>query len=228
VEFFWSITYIACIYLQYRDKTYSIPILCAFMNLSWEMTFSWILPANGLQEYVNIVWFCLDCIIFTQTIYYGSQLHQNYTTQPLRLFNRVWWIFVVFCFITFISLWWIIYSLAFYQNIDSGIIAYGMNAIMSIMFCLMFLNRKTLKGQSLWIAICKFLGTLFVSIDANLPLSDNEIYWNTFMYTTELISAIFDIIYIFMLIFADRIFEAVRESETLSVKDGDESEALKF
>jgi hypothetical protein len=67
---------------------------------------------------------------------------------------------------------------------------------MSILFVLMFLERRNLKGQSIFIAIFKWLGTLSVSI-MNLSgmVSSNP----TELFVIFLIQ-VFDILYIYLLL----------------------------
>ena len=51
-----------------------------------------------------------------------------------------------------------------FRDWDGKYVSLGQNLIMSMLFIGLLLERDNLSGQSLWIAICKMLGTLTASI----------------------------------------------------------------
>ena len=70
--------------------------------------------------------------------------------------------------------------------------AFLQNIAMSITYLYMLNSRRSSKGQSMTIAICKCIGTL-------TPTIFGTIEGNTFILVTGIICFIFDIIYIFFL-----------------------------
>jgi hypothetical protein len=70
---FWSLTYLLIIRRGFQDRTYGMPMAALCFNLSWEFIFSFVYPHEGVQRFINIVWFGLDVIIFTSASNLGEQ-----------------------------------------------------------------------------------------------------------------------------------------------------------
>lgn len=124
------------------------------VNVVTQTLFSFILPVEAPQVYLNYVWFLLDLVIVGQVCWYCFDPH--FTTQPLAtLRNRTQ--FTIFTVLLYGFAMWILYS-ANILGVTAGISAFVMNAIMSLMFCLMLMNRGSTEAQSQWIAITKWIG----------------------------------------------------------------------
>lgn len=156
---FWTLTYLLIIRQGFRDRTYGMPLVALCANLSWEFLFSFVHPHPGIQHWVNLVWFFLDAIIFYQLLRYGTREFPN--LQPLLFYGMVLLVFV--STLTAIEL----ISREF-QDPNGVYAAFGQNLMMSGLFIALLLNRNSLRGQSLWIAVSKLLGTAAASVNIHL------------------------------------------------------------
>lgn len=159
---FWTLTYILIIKRGFRDKTYGMPLLALCLNISWEFIFSFIYPHEQIQLSVNFVWLLLDVVILVQLLKFGPPEFPD-----LRK-STFYSAFVValatsYCTVFFISS----------QLGDKGIhTASGQNLLMSGLFISMLYQRKSLRGQSIWIGAFKLLGSIF-AFPALYLYSDN-------------------------------------------------------
>ena len=159
---FWTLTYLLIIDRGFRDKTYGMPLLALCLNISWEFIFSFVLPHKSIQRIVDFVWLFLDTVILIQLLRFGPREFPDlqkptfYTAFGLALATS-------FCTVFFIS----------DQLQDDGIhTAFGQNLLMSGLFITMLYQRKSLRGQSVWIGGFKLLGTMFASLAFYLYCTD--------------------------------------------------------
>ncbi|MEH1881763.1 transmembrane-type terpene cyclase [Nostoc sp.] len=187
---FWTLTYLLIIERGFRDKTYGMPLLALCLNISWEFIFSFVLPHKSIQHIVDFVWLFLDTVILIQLLWFGSREFRDlrkpafYIAFGLTLATSFFTIF-------FISS----------QIKDGGVnTAFGQNLLMSGLFITMLYQRKSLRGQSIWIAICKLLGTACVSLGFYLFPETSEIkesvllpflYISIFMYDLTYVGLIY-------------------------------------
>jgi hypothetical protein len=166
---FWILTYIFIISKGYKDKTYGMPLFALCANISWEFIFSFLLPHSPPQLYINYLWFGLDVIIVLQFFKYYKNEFSN--TSSLE-------IYVVFLF-ALASAFGIILTGGLYLGDIVGVYAaFGQNLLMSVLFVLMFFKRgNTLRGQSIFIAVFKMLGTALTSLHFYMfePVSQSSI-----------------------------------------------------
>ncbi|MBK9580023.1 MAG: hypothetical protein IPK50_17630 [Fibrobacterota bacterium] len=154
--FCWTLAYILIIRRGWKDKSYGMPVVALGANLAWEFLFSWILPHKSPQLEVNRIWLMFDLVILWQAIRYGSAeqrhpwLRKNF--YPL-LACAVVGGFLAVNGIT-----------REFNDFDGMYAAFGQNLMMSILFCAMLLNRNEMRGQSMWIAMAKMVGTILPSI----------------------------------------------------------------
>lgn len=152
---FWTLTYILIIWLSFRDKTYGMPFFALCLNISWEFIFSFILPHRPIQRTIDIVWFSFDMIILFQLLRYGSREFPN-VPKPAFYTAFLFVLATCFCTVLFIS-----YE---FNDLRGVYAAFGQNLLMSILFINMLYQRQSLRGQSVWIAICKLVGTALASL----------------------------------------------------------------
>jgi hypothetical protein len=165
---FWILTYIFIISKGYKDKTYGMPLFALCANISWEFIFSFVLPHSPPQLYINYLWFGLDVVIVFQFFKYHKKEFPN--VQLLKLYA----VFVVALSSAFSI---ILLGGALLGDDDGVYAAFGQNLLMSVLFVVMFFKRgNTLRGQSIFIAIFKMLGTALTSIHFYLfePVSQNS------------------------------------------------------
>ncbi len=194
---FWTITYILIINKSVKDKTYGMPFLAMCLNLSWEFVFAFIYKTDIFHQIVCLIWYVLDLIIACAFFKYGyKDFKKKYSLNKISFLVLI--VFTLISSFIFMILAPLDFGILFDGDIlqTAGFIAYFQNLLMSILFVLMFLERRNLKGQSIFIAIFKWLGTLSVSI-MNLSgmVSSNP----TELFVIFLIQ-VFDILYIYLLL----------------------------
>lgn len=153
---FWILTYIFIISKGQKDKTYGMPLFALCANISWEFVYSFVLPHSPPQLYINYLWFGLDAIIVFQFLKYHKNEFPNLSSSKIYIaFGLL--VMTAFSIISFGG---------FFLGDDIGVFsAFGQNLLMSILFVIMFFNRgKSLRGQSIFIALFKMLGTGLTSI----------------------------------------------------------------
>jgi hypothetical protein len=158
---FWTMTYLLIIYRGFKDKSYGIPMIALTLNISWEFIYSFITPAPAPQRYINIIWFLFDVVILYQFFKYWKSDYDMkskffYPFFALILVTN----FLLVLFIQFDSLPIVGYP----RGMGRAYSAFGMNLIMSIVFVFMLYQRKSIKGQSIYIALFKMIGTVFADL----------------------------------------------------------------
>lgn len=191
-------TYIIIIYKSFKDKTCGMPLFALALNLAWEFTFSFIYPPENLlmARIMFILWLILDLIILYTFFKYGYEnlKYKNLITKKeLNIFAILDILFSIIFIILFVNDISILYENSIVQA--PGFIANLQNLIMSILFVNMILNRGNTLGQSIFIAIFKWIGTLAIAI---LKFSNMLPSTNTELLIIILIQ-VFDIIYIHLI-----------------------------
>lgn len=154
--FFWTLTYILILRRGFKDKSYGMPVVALGANLAWEFLFSWILPHKSPQLEVNRIWFLFDLAILWQTFRMGA------AEQRHPWLRRAFVPLLAAALIGgFLAVYGITVEFGDYDGIYS---AFGQNLMMSIQFCSLLLSRNDMRGQSLWIALAKMVGTILPSI----------------------------------------------------------------
>ena len=146
----WTLTYLLIIRQGFLDRTYGIPAAALCANLSWEFLFSFVYSHDLPQRAVNVVWFSFDLVILSQLLLYGSR---EFAGLPKRGFYSGLALALATAFCTILAV-----TLEF-DDFDGAYSAFGQNLMMSILFITMLYARGSLRGQSVWIAVCKMGGT---------------------------------------------------------------------
>jgi hypothetical protein len=185
---FWSITYILIIRQGYKDKTYSMPLAALCANISWEAIFSFIHPHSPPQLYINYAWFILDVLIVFQFLKFGKSEFPNFSIKQF-IASFVFALALAFCSVLFIT-----YE---FNDWKGAYAAFGQNLMMSILFISMLVNRNSLRGQSIYIAVFKMLGTGVSSLAFYLyqPISQGSLLM-PFLYISIFVC---DIIYLILI-----------------------------
>lgn len=186
--FFWSIAYILIIQRSFQDKTYGMPLAALCLNISWEFIFSFVFPHQPVQRTINLVWFCLDAVILLQLLRYGDR---EFPKLPRSAFYAV----VVFALVTcFCSVLLVSIQANYYGGVYA---AFGQNLLMSILFITMLFQRQSLQGQSVGIAICKWIGTASSSIAFYMLTFPKALSCYHFFYISTFI---YDLIYVGLIV----------------------------
>jgi hypothetical protein len=191
---FWSITYILIIRRGFKDKTYGMPLAALCANISWEGIFSFIYPHSPPQLYINYIWFLIDVVIVMQFVKYGRS---EFPSLSKKKFIAMF----LFALLTFFGL---VFSITReFNDLQGAYAAFGQNLMMSVLFIVMLLNRNDLRGQSIFIALFKMLGTAISSIAFYLyqPISQGSF----------ILPFLFISIFIYDLIYVTLMYQKSRE-----------------
>lgn len=185
----WTIVYLKSIQLGMKEKTYCIPLWALGLNFAWEVIYAFdgIFSGEiGAQVIANICWmFCDAAIVYTYFKYgkkWMPEQEQKY--------------FVPYSILTFASS--LVMQLAFYfwfPTIPAAqYSAFAQNVLMSVLFVLMLHRRGSAEGQSIVIAVAKWLGTLAPAIQQGIVEE-----FNIYIILCGVLCSVWDILYIVML-----------------------------
>jgi hypothetical protein len=151
----WTLVYLLIIRRGFLDRTYGMPLAALCANFSWEFIFAFVYPHDLPQRAVNVVWFSFDLVILVQLLVYGPR---EFAGLPKRLFYAGFALALATAFGAELAV-----TLEF-DDFDGAYSAFGQNLMMSILFVTMLYSRRSLRGQSVWIAALKMGGTALASI----------------------------------------------------------------
>ena len=184
----WTIVYVDSIRIGFRDKTYCMPLWALGLNICWEIIYAFQGIANPtVQAIANSVWACCDAFIVVTYFKFGKSKF------PKKARNR----FIPYSVLSFVTCF--IIQLAFILSFKNYVeaaqySAFLQNVVMSILFVLMLAKRGSSEGQSMLIAVAKWLGTLAPTIQQGLVQN-----FNIFILLTGALCSVWDIIYIILL-----------------------------
>jgi hypothetical protein len=168
---FWSIAYVFMIIRGFKDQTFAMPITGLCANISWEFIFGFIYEPYDYANTFGIVWFLLDIPIVWQGYAYGAKDFKNeFISKNFRL---IFFFTLVTAFSIVLTSF---YEFKDYYGTQTGHIV---NLMFSVLYVAMLLRRDSIDGQSMYIAVAKWLGTLATSLstgfdvmgDLNTPLN---------------------------------------------------------
>jgi hypothetical protein len=164
----WTIVYLDIINRGFRDKTYGMPLFALAFNIGWEFIFGFlVVEGYSLQRIVNAVWFVFDAVIVVTYFRYGRR---EFPSTVQRWF--IPWSVVAFV-VAFVVLY--VANLEFPDFWGARYSAFVQNLMMSILFIGMLVARNDIRGQSMYIAIFKWLGTLAPTIQVYAQTGSNLI-----------------------------------------------------
>ncbi|WP_443667683.1 transmembrane-type terpene cyclase [Jidongwangia harbinensis] len=155
----WTVVYVEAIRVGRRDRTYAIPVLALTLNFAWEATYAVVHLTAGvsMQGVVNLVWALADVVIVHTYLRYGRRELPATVTRDMF----VGWSVLVFG-AGFAVQW--LFLAQFGARYGGAYSAFLQNALMSGLFIAMFVGRGGLRGQSMLIAVGKWIGTLAPTI----------------------------------------------------------------
>ena len=181
----WTVVYIEAIRLGFKYKTYAMPVAALALNIGWETIYG----VHGLtqtisaQSIINLLWAAADVVIVYTFFRFGRAELPKFITRPLF----IGWGIVVF------GVAYVVQALfigEFGWTDGARYSAFLQNLLMSGLFIAMLVARRGVRGQSLVIAVAKWLGTLaptiLIGVLGHLPF----ILW------IGLLCSVLDLIYI--------------------------------
>ena len=151
----WTIVYIDGIRRGIKDESYAIPFYALALNISWELlqTFYGLQSTLSVQTVINAVWFAFDVGILVTYLKYGRKYFSD---------NLPPGAFIGWSVLGLITAFWVEFAFIreFGVAVGAGYSAFLQNLLMSVLFIDMLAKRGSREGQSLIIAVNKWLGTL--------------------------------------------------------------------
>jgi hypothetical protein len=206
----WTIVYIDGIRVGFRDKSYAIPFYALALNFAWELLYTYFgFRTNGVtvQNLFNAVWFAFDVGIFYTYFKFGSKYflvdaamegkQDKSGVKPPRSKNS----FIAWSVLGLITAFAVQYAFRreFGVSKAAAYSAFPQNLIMSILFIGMLVKRRSREGQSLTIAINKWLGTLAPTILYGAIGEGGFPHGSSLILTVGILCSVFDVIYIWLL-----------------------------
>ena len=191
----WTIVYIDGIRLGFHDKSYAIPFYALALNFAWEALHTIFGFANygvTVQNVINAVWFAFDIGILITYFKYGRKY---FPQSPGR--NS----FVSWSGLGLLTAFAIEYAFIreFGVAKGAGYSAFLQNLLMSVLFISMLVRRGSREGQSLLIAINKWIGTLAPTILFGVIGDGGFPHGSFLILLTGVFCSVFDLIYIRLL-----------------------------
>jgi hypothetical protein len=155
----WTVVYIEAIRLGFRERTYAIPAAALALNFAWEAIYATRSVETGLsaQGVFNIVWGLADVLILYTFLRFGRPELPAWITRPLF----TGW--AILLGITSFAVQ-LLFVAEFGWDDATKYAAFLQNLLMSGLFIAMFVSRGNSRGQSLVIAVAKWIGTLAPTI----------------------------------------------------------------
>ena len=179
---FWLVAYILIIYRGFKDRSYGMPVVALCGNLAWELIFglgiesgcaaSWSSCPHAIIQGRNFIWMVFDLVILYTILKFGRRYFTGFLNKyftPIVLGGTVF---------AFLLIWATVQE--FYIPNRWGVVVDGqtpaylpltlqggsyytgfvLNIIMSILFVFMIYRRDNVDGQSVYIALSKWLGSV--------------------------------------------------------------------
>ena len=188
----WTLVYAESIRLGFRDRTYAIPLAALGLNFAWE----WVYGINGLfgpinaQAVINLVWALADVVIVYTFFRFGRA---EFPTLTKPMF--VGWGLLIIGVSFAVQL---LLLGEFGVNDAARYSAFLQNLLMSGLFIAMLVARRGLRGQSLVIAVAKWIGTLAPTMLFGV------LHQSTLILGLGLMCSVLDLIYIGLILLERR------------------------
>jgi hypothetical protein len=183
----WSVVYVESIRVGLRDRTYAMPLAALALNIAWESTYAVhdLAGSVSVQGAINLVWAMLDLIIVYTFFRFGRS---EFPTLSGPLF--LGWGVLVFAS-SYVVQWLFIDEFGWSKA--AGYAAFLQNLLMSGLFIAMLVARRGTRGQSMLIAMAKWIGTLAPTIVFGLHEH------SPFILGIGILCSVFDLVYIGLL-----------------------------
>jgi hypothetical protein len=155
----WTAVYVEAVRIGFRDRSYAIPAAALALNFAWEVIYASRSMATALsvQGVFNIVWALADVAILYTFFRFGRAELPPWVTRKLFL----GWALLLGVTAFAVQL---LFVAEFGWEAAPRYSAFLQNLLMSGLFIAMFAARGGARGQSLLVAVAKWIGTLAPTI----------------------------------------------------------------
>src|SRR6267143_5098222 len=199
----WTIVYIDGIRLGFKHRSYAIPFYALALNFSWELLYTYygFQSTVSMQAVVNAVWLVFDIGILITYFKFGRKYFPARLPGSSSVFGDAAG-FIGWSVLALIAAFGIEFAFRkeFGVRVGAGYSAFLQNLLMSVLFIAMLVRRASREGQSLTIAVSKWLGTLAPTILFGI-IGDGGFPNGSFLIVVVGIHcSVFDLIYIRLLL----------------------------
>jgi hypothetical protein len=183
----WTAVYVECIRVGLRDRTYAMPLVALGLNIAWETTYAWhdLSGTIHAQGVINTAWALADVVIVYTFVRFGRA---EFPSLSGRLFAG----WAVLIFASSYAVQWLFIGEFGWED-AAGYAAFLQNLLMSGLFVAMFVARGGRRGQSMVIAVTKWIGTLAPTI------AFGALEHSPFILGIGILCSVFDLVYIGLL-----------------------------
>lgn len=190
----WTIVYIEAIRIGVKQHTYAMPIAALGLNFAWESIYAVNALSQGVsaQGIINLVWACADFFIVCTFFRFGRSELPRFVTRGMFI---AWGVAII-------GISYLVQALFLVEFGMPGAPRYSaflQNALMSGLFISFFIGRRGSHGQSLTLAVAKWIGTLAPTIGFGVVQG-----FNPFIFWLGVICSVLDLAYIGLLIWNRR------------------------
>ncbi len=200
----WTIVYIDGIRLGFKHRSYAIPFYALALNFAWELLYTYygFQSTISVQAVVNLVWLVFDIGILITYFKFGRKYFPARVPGYSSASGDATGAFIGWSVLALIAAFCI--ELAFRKEfgvrVGAGYSAFLQNLLMSVLFIAMLVRRASREGQSLTIAVSKWLGTLAPTILFGI-IGDGGFPNGSFLIVVVgILCSVFDLIYIRLLL----------------------------
>ncbi len=203
----WTVVYIDGIRLGFKHRSYAIPFYALALNFSWELIYTYygFQSTVSVQAVVNAVWLLFDIGILVTYFKFGRKYFPargpGYAPARANGTNNSTG-FIAWSILALIAGFCVEFAFRkeFGVRVGAGYSAFTQNLLMSVLFIQMLVRRGSREGQSLTIAVNKWLGTLAPTILFGI-IGDGGFPHGSFLIVVMgMLCSVFDLIYIALLL----------------------------
>ena len=213
----WTIVYIDGIRVGFRDKSYAIPFYALALNFAWELLYTYHgFRINGVdaQNIFNAAWLTFDIGILYTYFKFGRRYFGGRFFHPPAEAGGSDFAFIGWSVLGLVTAFAVQYAVIREFGVAKGAAysAFPQNLIMSVLFIAMLARRGSREGQSLLIAVSKWIGTLAPTILFGVIGQGGFPNGSFLILTVGLFCSVFDVIYIWLVAKAKPVNIQVRGS----------------
>jgi len=153
----WTLTYILAIRQAVRDGRVGIPAYLVAVNFAWEFSLGFLLEQTPTQRQINLFWVVFNVVLLYQAFRYGRRDHSALSPRAFT------WSLVG------VLIWAALMVMAGaneFHDRDGMYTGMIIQVPLSASFLLMLKRRGSSVGQSMYIAVAKFVGSVFAGLTA--------------------------------------------------------------
>ncbi|MBP1152219.1 MULTISPECIES: hypothetical protein [unclassified Methylocaldum] len=179
----WGVAYLLIIRRAFKDRAYGMPLLPLCTNLSYEFIFAFLLPDDPPLNYANGIWFLIDLVIAYQYLRFGRKEFPS--ALPQRWFLPAFGLALVTAFAGILAITFE------FQDWHGNYTGWGDQLLISVSFPYLLVRRQSVKGQSVYIALSRMIGSIAL-IPAQYVLTPDSLFL-AYVYIAFIV---FDLLYI--------------------------------